>query len=196
MRALLLSGGLESTAIAYWLRPQVAVTVDYGQPSVEGEIRAASTIVKLLSIKHEIIHTSAYLRLPTRPSRTASVWWPYRNQLLLTLAAVCTTERRVGEIYIGLVKGDIYKDCTPDFIKKVNSLFATQERPVTVTAPARKMTTLELLKKSKIPYNFLGITISCHLSDIPCGQCAGCRKSYQVKKEYKTISSVPASERQ
>jgi len=31
MKAILLSGGLDSIALAYWLRPQIAVTIDYGQ---------------------------------------------------------------------------------------------------------------------------------------------------------------------
>lgn len=43
MRALLLSGGLDSTAIAAWQRPDVCVTVDYGQRPARGEL-AASTL--------------------------------------------------------------------------------------------------------------------------------------------------------
>jgi 7-cyano-7-deazaguanine synthase len=38
---LLLSGGMDSVALAYWLRPDVAFTIDYGQLSAEGELRSA-----------------------------------------------------------------------------------------------------------------------------------------------------------
>jgi len=53
--ALLLSGGMDSIAIAFWKRPDLALTVDYGQLSADGEIQAAEAVCKSLSIPHEII---------------------------------------------------------------------------------------------------------------------------------------------
>ena len=38
--ALLLSGGMDSVAIAYWKRPRYGITINYGQEPAEGEIRA------------------------------------------------------------------------------------------------------------------------------------------------------------
>lgn len=188
MNALLLSGGIESTAIAYWLRPPLAVTIDYGQPSAAAELRAARVIAGQLLIKHECVAASPY---PPRqstsqpPVESRSIWWPYRNQLLITLAAAALSEREVQELQIGLVRGDIYKDCTDQFMRAVNTLFRTQERPIKVVAPARRLTTLELLRKSKIPYEMLGVTTSCHVAELPCGRCAGCQKSANVKQQYK-----------
>src|SRR5688500_6256259 len=97
LKAVLLSGGLESTAIAYWLKPDVAITIDYGQPCAAGEIQAAKNICKSLSIAHDILQLSPYVNIPIRNrlGDHMSVWWPYRNQLLITLAAIKTTERRV-----------------------------------------------------------------------------------------------------
>lgn len=191
LNALLLSGGIESTALAFWLRPQIAVTVDYGQPCAAGEMRAATTISKELGIDHKTIAVAAY---PARektsrpPAEAHSVWWPYRNQLLLTLAAAALAEKEISEIYIGLVKGDIYKDCTPTFVNTLNRVLAMQERPVKVVAPGRRLSTLELLRKSKIPYELLGATTSCHVGDVPCGRCAGCEKAAKAKREYKRLS--------
>ena len=35
MRALLLSGGMDSIALAFWKRPEIAITIDYGQRAAE-----------------------------------------------------------------------------------------------------------------------------------------------------------------
>lgn len=119
------------------------------------------------------------------PIESHSVFWPYRNQLLITLAAISMSERSAEEIYIGLVRGDIYKDCTDAFVKTLNALFSQQERPIKIVAPARRLTTLELLRKSGIPHKLLGATTSCHVGNAPCGFCAGCRKSADVMHQYK-----------
>ena len=43
-RAILLSGGVDSSAIAFLERPQLAIVVDYGQLPAVGERRAAHAI--------------------------------------------------------------------------------------------------------------------------------------------------------
>ena len=40
--ALLLSGGMDSIAIAWWKRPDIALTLDYGQQAANAEIKAAT----------------------------------------------------------------------------------------------------------------------------------------------------------
>lgn len=192
MKAILLSGGIESAAIAYWHRPDIAITVDYGQPCAAGEVQAAKTISDALSMLHECIRVAPYPprdRTPYPPTESRSVWWPYRNQLLVTLAAIDLAERGVSDIYVGLVKGDIYKDCSPAFVDALNRLLAMQERPVKVVAPGRRLSTLELLKKSRIPFEMLGATTSCHVGDIPCGRCAGCTKAARAKRDYKLLAT-------
>ena len=37
--ALLLSGGMDSIALAYWKRPDIALTIDYGQAAADAEER-------------------------------------------------------------------------------------------------------------------------------------------------------------
>jgi 7-cyano-7-deazaguanine synthase len=54
--ALLLSGGMDSVAIAWWKRPDIAITLDYGQKAAEAEIGAAKTICQSLDIEqHHIV---------------------------------------------------------------------------------------------------------------------------------------------
>jgi len=55
-RALLLSGGMDSTSIAYWRKPDLAITIDYGHKAATGEIRAATAVCAALAIEHKIIH--------------------------------------------------------------------------------------------------------------------------------------------
>jgi 7-cyano-7-deazaguanine synthase len=166
------------------------VTVDYGQAAADAEIQAAASITKWLGVKHKVLTVAPYVDVgrPKGQTEAISIWWPFRNQLLVTLAAIATTELGASEIQIGLVKGDIYKDCTAEFVRCMNRLLSAQERKIKLNAPARHLTTLSLLKNSSIPYDLLGITISCHVGNVPCGQCAGCSKSARVKREYKLIA--------
>ncbi len=55
MKAILLSGGMDSIALAYWLRPAFAFTMDYGQAAAAAEIDASVQIAHDLGIDHEVI---------------------------------------------------------------------------------------------------------------------------------------------
>ena len=55
MRALLFSGGIDSTCLAVMTQPDLALTIDYGQVCAPGELRAAKHIASLLSLSHRII---------------------------------------------------------------------------------------------------------------------------------------------
>ncbi|WP_112313008.1 7-cyano-7-deazaguanine synthase [Pseudogemmobacter bohemicus] len=94
MRALLLSGGMDSIAVAFWQRPEVAITIDYGQKAAEAELLAAAEVAKELNMRHEIV------RIDCRPIGSGDMagndalaiapvpeWWPFRNQILITFAA-------------------------------------------------------------------------------------------------------------
>jgi 7-cyano-7-deazaguanine synthase len=56
--ALLLSGGTDSVALAYWKRPTIAYTVDYGQLPAVGEIRAAAAVCDALGIRHRVLRVN------------------------------------------------------------------------------------------------------------------------------------------
>ena len=93
--ALLLSGGMDSIAIAYWHRPDIAMTIDYGHRPARGEIRASQAVAEVLGIEHHIITADlSALGSGDMASSAAlnmapvSEWWPFRNQMLVTLAAM------------------------------------------------------------------------------------------------------------
>lgn len=140
MKALLFSGGIDSTALAAWQRPDVLVTIDYGQRVATAEIRAATEIARRLALRHEVIRVdAAALGLgllagqPASDLGAAPEWWPYRNQLLITLAAMRLVSEGLSEIFVGTVIGDdIHADGKPEFIAAIDRLLALQEGAVRV----------------------------------------------------------------
>jgi len=185
MRALLLSGGIDSSALAFWQRPDVAVTIDYGQKPAHAEIDAASEICRTLDLRHEIIRvdcsslgTGNLAGQPVSSLSEAPEWWPFRNQLLVTLAGMKLVTKGLAEIIIGTVRGDsdVHADGRAEFISCLDAIMRVQEGGVRVTAPAIKLSSEELLSCSGATADLLGWTFSCHVSEYACGQCRGCTK--------------------
>jgi len=189
--ALLFSGGIDSAAIAYWKRPAFAFTVDYGQTSARGEIRAAAQIAREIGIQHEVITVNCRQlglgdlagREPA-PNAPASEWWPYRNQFLVTVAAMRAYALGIKRLLVGTVKSDeFHADGRAEFYHQLDALVAMQEGKIRIETPASKMTSVDLVRAAGIPLSLLGWTHSCHLDEFACGQCRGCCKHAQVFAE-------------
>lgn len=185
---LLLSGGIDSIALAYWKRPQLAYTINYGQESYEGELRASRAVADILSIEHHTVSVDCRDLgsgdLAGRaPCSIAPVteWWPFRNQLLVTLAAMKAVQDDVGVLLVGSVRTDSsHLDGTAEFYEKLNDLVLFQEGRIVVEAPAIGMTSIELVKRSAISGSILGWAHSCHTAGFACGLCRGCNKHREV----------------
>jgi 7-cyano-7-deazaguanine synthase len=191
LKALLFSGGIESTALAFAEKPDICITVNYGQPSAVGEIRSARSISGQLGLRHEAICVTPYAAAaPSLDQETKGIFWPLRNQLLITLAGVHLVNRGLSEVIIGLVRDDVYADCKTPFVEDMNRTLESQDAGFSVGAPAITMTTLELLRRSRVPYELLSLTLSCQVSDYACGMCAGCLKSKLVLQKYKRHSKL------
>lgn len=190
-KGLLLSGGMDSIAIAWWKRPDMAFTVDYGQRPADAEIDAARAICEELSIQHEIIRVDCSslgsgAMAGTAPSAVAPVseWWPFRNQLILTLVGMAAVSTKIGDLMIGALRTDgIHADGRPEFVENISQLMSQQEGGLSVSAPAIGMTAAELIRTSKIPDEMLAWAHSCHVANAACGQCRGCQKHYATWKE-------------
>jgi len=188
MTALLLSGGMDSTAIAYWKRPSVAITIDYGQKPAPGEIRAASAVCAALDIMHVVISADISALgsgdlVGEAPSdgAPASEWWPYRNQFLISLAAMKCHQLGQSELMIGALNTDgFHADGTLEFIERINALLSLQEGSLSVSAPAITLTAAELVRRSEIPEELLCWSHSCHVAETACGFCRGCRKHFET----------------
>lgn len=182
---LLLSGGMDSIAIAWWKRPQWAVTIDYGQKAAAAEKLAAAQVCRELGIAHDIITVDcSSLGSGDMTNKVADVrgstsdWWPYRNQLLITLASMRAIACEVQALYIGTVKsdGESHRDGTPEFVERMDDLMTFQEGGLRVVAPAIGFSTVELIRMAGVPAGLLAWSHSCHKADIPCGDCRGCNK--------------------
>lgn len=184
--ALLLSGGMDSIAIAYWKRPDLAVTVDYGQVPAPAEIRAASAVCQALNIEHLVVRANLSslgsgdmagrkeLEIAPRPE-----WWPYRNQMLVTLAAMAIIPRGIKSIMIGTLASDGHHvDGKKAFVEALDRLLLMQEGEMRLDAPAIGLTAVELLRSAAVPLDILAWAHSCHTSEYACGECGGCRKHF------------------
>jgi 7-cyano-7-deazaguanine synthase len=190
MKAILLSGGMDSIALTYRKRPEIAITLDYGQVCADAELEAASMVAASLGCRHEIIRIDCRsLGSGDLAGRSVHAlgatreWWPYRNQLLITLAAMRAIEIGGTEVMIACVASDrSYRDGTPEFIERMSGLISFQEGELRVSAPAIGMTTVELVRKAQVPFDLLAWSHSCHCSNLACGNCRGCFK-HQVAME-------------
>ena len=190
-KAILLSGGIDSIALAYWKRPALAITVDYGQLAAAGEHRAATQVSRKLGLQHEVISVDCRSLgsgdlAGTRPSELApaSEWWPFRNQLLLTLAAMRCVTLGVDELMIGSVKTDgFHADGRLEFVRLLSQVTESQEGSLRLSAPAIDLTSVELVRTSAVPMSLLAWAHSCHTASFACGRCRGCEKYLQVMTE-------------
>lgn len=188
---LLLSGGMDSLCIAWWKRPDVAITIDYGQLSAEAEIAASGVICKRLDIEHHVIRVDCralgsgdMAGEQPDPHAPASDWWPYRNQLLVTLAAKRAIALDVTHMWLGTVQSDgSHRDGTREFIDALSKLLSLQEGGIVVDAPAIHLSTVELVRLSGVTQGQLAWAHSCHKSNVACGKCRGCNKYFDVLRE-------------
>lgn len=188
---LLLSGGMDSYALAYQERPDIVVTINYGQKPANAEISSAAKLARKLNIKHEVISVDLsgigsgdLSNTPAIDVAPASDWWPFRNQALITIAAMYLISKNVNKLLIATVATDSnLRDGTTEFINKISDLLSMQEGGIVVEAPSSQITTTELVKSSGIPYSLLAWAHSCHTSNIACGQCRGCVKHREVVAE-------------
>lgn len=186
MSALLLSGGIESTCIAFWKRPALCLTVDYGQVCAEAEIETSAAIAGKLGLNHEVIRAQIERKFGLSDVNNVSgsdlpEFWPFRNQFLATVAAMHLYGGPIQEIWFGVVKSDNrFLDGSKRFLQRMAGVLACQEGGLRIVAPAHSLTAEELIIKSKAPRSILGATFSCHRSNIACGDCPGCRKQREL----------------
>lgn len=189
--ALLLSGGMDSIALAWMLRPHVSYTVDYGHRAFDGEERAAAEVCRQLGIRHRVLRADVsslgsgdLTRTPPALVAPTPEWWPFRNQFLVTVAGMAAIQDAADTIVIGTVfTDDRHADGRPQFLEKLDSVLALQEGGLRLQAPAAHMTTPELVRSAQIPEEILYLAHSCHRASLACGRCRGCMK-YIVVKEH------------
>lgn len=190
MKALLFSGGLDSSALAWTYRPDICLTVDYGQRAAAGERVAAAALCNEMGLEHEVLRvdlstlgSGSMSGRATVDGAQAAEFWPYRNQILITLAGMALLPRGLKTLLIGVVASDRHADGSLAFIEILDSLMRLQEGGVQVVAPAARLEPAELLRSSGFPHDLIGLTFSCHVHRFACGQCGGCIKHRETVEE-------------
>jgi 7-cyano-7-deazaguanine synthase len=182
---------MDSIALLWLERPALAITIDYGQCAAQAEMQASRAVCAQVGIEHVGVSADcSALGSGDMGSREplsfapASDWWPYRNQLLATLAGPAALARHCTELLFGTVASDAsHLDGTQEFYTRLSSLMELQEGHLSVRAPAAQLETVELIRRSGIPREVLSWAHSCHTSNLACGQCRGCVKHFEVTTE-------------
>lgn len=187
LKALLFSGGLDSTCIAKLEKPDILLTINYGQRQAKGEIAAATQIAKSLDLAHRIVIAKPEdcgqgLMAGKSPNKKfPPEWWPFRNQFLLTVAAMLLEGTPSTKLLIGTVVTDKQlSDGSQLFLDSFNALLKAQRSSVMVKAPAIKLTSEQLYAKAKLDRSVSGWVFSCHTGSKACGICRGCAKSSAI----------------
>ncbi len=182
---------MDSAALAYWKRPDYSLTIDYGQLPAQGEIQAAEAICATLGLRHHSLRIDCSALgsgdlVGQAPLAVAPVaeWWPFRNQLLVTIAASHLIRFDVSHLLIGCVSTDsTHADGGARFVERLSELLNLQEGGMRLSAPASDMSSVQLVRESRIPLEVLAWAHSCHVSNLACGFCRGCSKHFQTTSE-------------
>lgn len=198
---VLLSGGLDSfVSLGLGIKSynvELALTFDYGQKSVEYEIKASKAICDYYNIEHKVIkldwlknitHTALVGggKIPEgneldNPEQSAkSVWVPNRNGLFLNIAGCFADGEDYDYILIGANKeeGQTFPDNSEKFIDRINAEFefSTRKHPK-VVAPlinSDKNDIVKLALKYRIPLEYVR---SCYAGgEKHCGKCESCTR--------------------
>ena len=188
-RLMLLSGGLDSAAVAAIEGPTRALFIDYGQVPAEAEWAAAQAVARHLSLDVErlcvdvsSVGSGLLADTPQMPGAPTPEWFPFRNQFLVTIAAACAAKHGLGAVLLGVVAGDgdRHSDGTAQFVSTLDMLVRNQEGHVRVLAPQITTPARQLLVRSNLPQEVLSQTHSCHASNDSCGECPGCRRRDEI----------------
>ncbi len=217
---MLLSGGLDSSVLSYWLVNaglQVkALTINYGQRHVR-EQQAASASAAALGIEHRLLSLGELrsifgddssllnqnLAVPEghyKDESMKSTVVPNRNMILLSLATAWSISLGFDGVAYAAHAGDhaIYPDCRPAFADAMNDAiklcdYSRQE----LIRPFVGFTKAEIVRLgAELQVPFVK-TWSCYNGgDVHCGKCGTCNErieAFQLAGEIDpTVYAVPA----
>lgn len=191
--AVLASGGVDSTALLWWLQRRgwevVPLYIRSGFVWETAELfwlrRCLARLdvpqpVRVVSLPADEVPRDHWaltgVRVPGVGARDAAVYLPGRNALMVTKAAVvCVAARLTATVAVGVLKGNPFSDARPGFFRALErSLTAGLGERVRVWTPFRQVSKREVLQMGQgVPWH---LTLSClrpRLYD-HCGRCQKC----------------------
>lgn len=195
---LLLSGGLDSTTLAAWIKEQHpgetvrAFTFLYGQKHAV-ELEAARTVAKALGMEHQVIElppihgsalTDADVPLPEERdlaivTGVAPSYVPARNLLFLAQLASLQDAFGPAVLWLGVHYDDHtgYPDCRPEFVEAADQAvrLGTQHQ-LRVRAPFVDWSKADIVRWGLAHGVSYELTHSCYQGRTPaCGVCDTCQ---------------------
>lgn len=205
---VLLSGGLDSTtclamAVDKYGKDNVdTLNITYGQKH-DKEIKCAEDIAKHYGVNYTLIdltdimkysncsllqHSTEDIKHQSYSEQlkelggngTVDTYVPFRNGLMLSVAASFAISKNCDAIYYGAhaddAAGSAYPDCTPYFVNAMNiAIYEGSGRKVEMEAPLITMNKAQIVEqglKLNAPYE---MTWSCYEGgDYACGTCGTC----------------------
>ena len=195
------SGGLDSTTMAYLLRDQgyaiSAISFDYGQrhrkelifaKQVAADLGAPWTLIDLhaaglTGILSGSALTDETVTVPDGHYADESMKItvvPNRNAIMLSIACALAVTREAGAVAFGAHTGDhfIYPDCRPEFIRAFQAMVSVAVEglaSIEILAPFLSMTKTDIVRlgdELKVPF---ARTWSCYKGGaLHCGTCGTC----------------------
>jgi 7-cyano-7-deazaguanine synthase len=203
--ALLLSGGMDSTTLLWWMKTQEigeihTIAIDYGQRH-RIELESSEKLSQIAGAQsHRVLKldltqiggnplTDSTKNVPAASAKQQiSTVVPYRNMLFVTLSAAWAETQGISNLYLSPVKDDFeaYRDCRRDFynaLENALSLGATRDTLVSIHTPFVDNWKAEVVKmglKLNVPYEH---THTCYEGTRPaCGKCDACSERIQAFK--------------
>lgn len=201
---IVLSGGMDSVTLLYEYQDSLALAVsfDYGSKHNARELPFARLHCERLGIEHLTIPLSfigQYFRsallegggaIPKGSydeENMAATVVPFRNGIMLSIAAGLAESRGLKKVYLANHFGDhaIYPDCRASFIRPMHeAILQGTSNAVEVTAPYTDISKGDIARHGKqLAINYAE-TWSCYEGgELQCGSCATCierREAMQV----------------
>jgi len=189
---VLASGGLDSTTLCYLFIKNniefIPLIINYGQHCFNTELNRLKSVLPSNYVKKiEVIDVSQIYKHSTSKFIKASNLWeekitaddlyiPYRNVLILTIAASFARTLELNNVYSAFINSNHAKeiDCSNDFFNNLENLLS-EYGSVKIEMPFRNFSKFEVAKLGIELGAPIGKTFSCQASPtIPCGACPNC----------------------
>jgi 7-cyano-7-deazaguanine synthase len=200
---VLFSGGIDSTTALSWALARAAevhaLTFDYGQRHAI-EVRMARLAARRLGVPHTVLKLDLtavggsaltdpaialprYKKVPPLKSGPPATYVPFRNGILIAVAAAWSEARGFGEIVCGfnVIDSPEYPDTRPAFVRAMEKAIAAGTAAafggpaVRIVAPFVRMRKSEIIRLGLRLGADYSRAITCYAgAERPCGACSAC----------------------
>tara|TARA_B100000795_G_scaffold147752_1_gene110697 strand:+ start:29 stop:694 length:666 start_codon:yes stop_codon:yes gene_type:complete len=199
------SGGMDSYTVLHKAAREgfevLPLTFNYGQKHNK-EIEYAEHACIALGVVPKVVDITAINQLIAGSSLTSDIEMPEghyaddnmkstvvpnRNMILLSLAVGYAVSSDAHKVFYGAHSGDheIYPDCRPEFVEKMNSLCAIANyEPVEIVTPYLALNKTDILREGLAMGLDYGRTWTCYNGrEKACGKCGSCVERLEAFSE-------------